>query len=184
MREAARKEACSPEKPGGGATGIYSLLAVTKASAATNSRPRSKLTLGTGPTPLTKPNDKPERTTHAAMNVTNSHTLAKKFYRCFSLFFPFCPPLAEERSCHRQDRIPVRRYDMFICHIYIHSSPSRNGCEMLSYRATLIAETDGVAVAPAWLCDGYLRDRYLRPSYQRRGIGSAFHSEIRKHAVP
>ena len=79
----------------------------------------------------------------------------------------------------------LARYDMAYLP-YVHSFLSVEiwmRDTVVPSQEVLVAETDGVAVAYAWLHDGYLRGLYVHPSYQRRGIGAALLSEIKKHAA-
>jgi GNAT superfamily N-acetyltransferase len=49
-------------------------------------------------------------------------------------------------------------------------------------RRRLVAESDGGAVAYAWLRDGFLGALYVHPSYQRRGIGGQLLSAVKQRA--
>ena len=88
-------------------------------------------------------------------------------------------------ECRRIAEIHVlARYEMaYLPHVHSFTSVEKWIREIvLPSQEALVAETDGAAVAYAWLHGGFLRALYVHPSYQRRGIGSGLLAEIRKTA--
>jgi ribosomal protein S18 acetylase RimI-like enzyme len=94
--------------------------------------------------------------------------------------------LALPGECRRLAEIHVlARYDMaYLPHVHSFASVEGWICKVVvPSQEALVAETDGVVVAYAWLHDGHLRALYVHPSYQRRGIGGRLLAEIKKIAV-
>lgn len=79
----------------------------------------------------------------------------------------------------------LARYDMaYLPHIHSFASVERWMRDtVLPSQEVLVADPDGAAIAYAWLHEGYLRGLYVHPSYQRRGIGAALLSEVKKIAA-
>jgi GNAT superfamily N-acetyltransferase len=78
----------------------------------------------------------------------------------------------------------LARYDMaYLPHVHSFASVENWMREtVLPMQHVWVAEVDGAAVAYAWLHEGLLRALYVHPSYQRRGIGTALLSEVKKAA--
>jgi len=79
----------------------------------------------------------------------------------------------------------LARYDMaYLPHVHSFASVEKWMRDtVVPSQEVLVADADGAAVAYAWLHDSWLRGLYVHPCYQRRGIGSALLSEIKKQAA-